>query len=77
MENKMLLNFLNQLEEKKIYYKLNKVRTEAVMVEVAVPGQRWEIEFMEDDTIEIEKYISDGDYYDGREIDVLFKDFSD
>lgn len=77
MENKMLLNFLNQLEEKKIYYKLNKVRTEAVMVEVAVPGQRWEIEFMEDDTIEIEKYISDGDYYDGREIDVLFKEFSD
>lgn len=77
MENKKLLNFLNQLEEKKIYYKLNKVRTEAVMVEVAVPGQRWEIEFMEDDTIEIEKYISDGDYYDGREIDVLFKDFSD
>lgn len=77
MENKMLLNFLNQLEEKKIYYKLNKVRTEAVMVEVAVPGQRWEIEFMEDDTIEIEKFISDGDYYDGREIDVLFKEFSD
>lgn len=77
MENKKLLNFLNQLEERKIYYKLNKVRTEAVMVEVAVPGQRWEIEFMEDDTIEIEKFISDGDYYDGREIDVLFKEFSD
>ena len=28
------------------------------MIEVAVPGQRWEIEFMEDGTIDIEKFIS-------------------
>lgn len=47
------------------------------MVEVAVPGQRWEIEFMEDGTVEIEKFISDGDYYDEQELEVLLRDFAD
>ncbi|WP_240519120.1 hypothetical protein [Bacillus cereus] len=47
------------------------------MVEVAVPGERWEIEFMEDGTVEIEKFIGDGDFYDGKEIEALFAKFSD
>jgi len=46
-------------------------------MEIAVLGQRWEVEFMEDGTVEIEKFISDGDFYDGKEIETLIKDFSD
>ena len=78
-----LLRFLNMLEEKKIYYQLNKVRDEAIMVEIAVPGQHWEVEFMEDGSIEIEKFISPGkifackDINNSKEIDDLFRDFSD
>ena len=74
---KAFINFLNKLEDNSIFYKLNKVRNEAIMVEVAVPGQRWEIEFMEDGTVEVEKFISDGDFYDVKELEILFKDFSD
>jgi hypothetical protein len=74
---KELIHFINKLEESNIFYKLNKVRNEAIMVEIAVPGQRWEVEFMEDGTVEIEKFISDGDFYDVKELDTLFKDFSD
>ncbi len=74
---KEFINFLNKLEESSIFYKLNKVRNESIMVEVAVPGQRWEIEFMEDGTVDIEKFISDGNYYDVKELESLFKDFSD
>jgi hypothetical protein len=74
---KELINFLNTLEEKNIFYRLNKVRNEGILVEVAVPGQRWEIEFMEDGNVEIEKFISDGDFYDVKEIESLLKDFSD
>lgn len=66
---------LIQLESAKICYKLNKVKEEAIMVEVAVPGQRWEIEFMEDVAVEVEKFVSDGDYYDSQEIETLLKDF--
>lgn len=78
MEIKELINFLNKLEEKKIYYKLDKIRDESILVEIAVPGQRWEVEFMNDSSIEIEKFISDdGDLYDEKELEVLFRNFSD
>jgi hypothetical protein len=74
---KDLINFLNKLEDNNIFYKLNKVRNDAIMVEIAVPGQRWEVDFMADGAVEIEKFISDANFYDGQEIDVLFRDFSD
>jgi hypothetical protein len=77
MENRSLNDFLNKLEEVGIFYKLDKVREEAVMVEVVVPGQHWEIEFMDDGSVEIEKFISDGDMYDEKELKTLFRDFSD
>lgn len=35
------------------------------MVEIVVPGQRWVIEFMDDGTVEIEKF------YDEKEWEVL------
>lgn len=69
--------FLNALEEHNIYYRLTKVRKEAIMVEIAVPGQRWEVEYMEDGTVEIEKFISDEMMYDEEELDILFDEFSD
>lgn len=49
-----LITFLNKLEDNNIFYKLSKVRKEAIMVEATIPGQRWEIEFMEDGTVEVE-----------------------
>ena len=73
----MKLNeFSNKLDEKNIFYKLGKVREEAVMVEVAVPDQRWKIEFLDDGTVEIEKFLSDGNIYDEAELDTLIKEFS-
>jgi len=74
---KELIDFLNKLEDKHIYYRLNKIRDESIMVEVAVPGQRWEIEFLEDGTVDIEKFIADGKMYDSIELGVLFDQFSD
>lgn len=76
-EHNNLFSFLNKLEEHNIYYQLNKIRSEAIMVEVVVPGQRWEVEFLGDGTIDVEKFISDKAYYDESEFDVLFKEFTD
>ena len=73
---KDLIFFLDELEERKIYYKLNKVR-DSILVEIAVPGQRWEVEYMADGTIEIEKFISTGEMFNNNEIGVLLRDFSD
>jgi len=71
-----LMNFLNKLEEKKIYYKLNKIR-DSILVEVVVPGERWEIEFMTDNSICIEKFISDGEIFEETELKTLFDKFSE
>ncbi|MFZ3132005.1 MAG: hypothetical protein WA125_13105 [Desulfosporosinus sp.] len=71
-----LIVFLNELENRKIYYRLNKVR-DSIMVEIAVPGQRWEVEFFADGNIEVEKFTSDGNLYNKSELEVLFADFTD
>lgn len=49
-----------ELNAKRIPYQLLIVRDEALMVSVAVPGERWEMEFFEDGHIELEKFSSEG-----------------
>lgn len=70
-----LLDFLDELEKNKIYYRLNRVN-ENILVEIAVPGQRWEVEFGRDDLIQIEKFTSTGVIYDESELSTLFQCFS-
>ncbi len=41
-----LVNFLNQLEQERISYTLAHHRDETIMVNVALPGERWEVEFL-------------------------------
>lgn len=55
-----LLDFLNKLDEVKIAYRLSHFREETVAVELAIPGERWEIEFFADGTVEVERFRSDG-----------------
>jgi hypothetical protein len=54
-----LLRLLHQLEQARIAYRLEHVR-DSIMITAAVPGERWEIEFLEYGEIEIERFISSG-----------------
>ena len=56
-----MLRFLNQLQQAKISYNLAHHRDEALMVIISVPGERWEVEFLDDGSIEAERFISEGD----------------
>jgi len=56
----VLLDLLRTLDADKITYRLSRPRDEAVMVEAAVPGERWEIEVFEDGHIEFERFRSTG-----------------
>ena len=56
-----LLRFLNNLQEAQLSYTLAHHRDEAVMIAVAVPGERWEIEFLDDGSVEVERFISNGE----------------
>ena len=72
-----LLSLLSRLKKEKIHYRLGQCREDAVMVFVAVPGERWEIEYMSDGSVEIEIFRSSGDIKGKAELKKLFKEFSD
>ena len=74
---KKLLAFISRLEECKIAYRLSCIRPEAVMVTANVPGEHWEIEFFEDDSVEIERYKSDGEIFDESALEEFFSKYSD
>ncbi|MEH2172377.1 hypothetical protein [Nostoc sp.] len=62
-----LVTFLNQLEQEKISYTLAHHRDETIMVNVAVAGERWEVEFFEDGSVEVERFVSNGEI-NGEEV---------
>ena len=72
-----LIAFLDKLEDKGISYTLAHNREDALMVLVAVPGERWEIEFRSDGSVEIEKFISTGEIYDAESLSELFARYAD
>jgi len=51
---------LRQLDASQTHYSLTSVREGAVMVHVALPGERWEVEFFADREPEVEVFRSDG-----------------
>lgn len=55
-----LLAFLQRLETARIPYSLRHSRADAVMVEVTVPGERWEIDFLADGDVDVEVFRSAG-----------------
>ena len=76
-QNTRLLSFLNELRAGKIHYRLDQYRDDAIMVEVAVPGERWEIEFLDDGTVEAEVFRSDGAIFDASSLHALLRRHDD
>ena len=72
-----LTAFLQSLERGKIHYTLQNCRDEAIMVLVTVPGERWEVEFLVDGSVEVERFISDGEIYGEDTLGKLFMKYTD
>ncbi len=72
-----ILDLLRRLDTAGIYFELARPRDEALMILVTVPGERWEIEYLEDGTIEIEIFRSDGELKGPEALADLFSRFSD
>ena len=71
-----LLTFLDRLEELKLHYRLSHVR-DSILVEIAIPGERWELEFFDNGEIEMERFVSTGvNPIDDRELDRLIVEYS-
>jgi hypothetical protein len=72
-----LVLFLQNLEQQEIEYTLAHHRDEAIMVTVAVPGERWEVEFLSDGSVEVEKFISNGEITGEKAVSELFARYSE
>ena len=72
-----LTRFLKRLEDNMIFYKLDTVRDDYIMVEVVVPGQRWEVEFSPDGDVVVERFKSFEDVGNEKLLDQLFEEYSD
>ena len=72
-----LLAFLNDLRAGQIHYELRQRRDDAIMVEVAVPGERWEVEFLDDGSVEVEIFRSEGQIHDEAMLKALVSRHSD
>ncbi|MFL6464144.1 MAG: hypothetical protein ACJ73N_07015 [Bryobacteraceae bacterium] len=72
-----LLALLAQLKAANIHYALSDPTEGAIMIEVAVPGERWEIELHEDGQIGVEVFVSRSGVQGAELIEDLFRRFSD
>jgi hypothetical protein len=72
-----LLRLLERLKGAKISHRLADYREGAVSVVVRVPGQYWEIDFLDDGEVEVERFVSNGEIDDESALDELFAKFSD
>lgn len=67
-----LLQFVERLEKARIPFRLSRNRYDAISVEVMAPGERWEVDFSEDGTIDVERFRSDGEIFDESAFKELF-----
>ncbi len=66
-----------RLNAARIHHSITSIRDDAIMIDAAVPGERWEIEVFEDGHVEIERFRSDGEIADETALADLFARFSD
>ena len=66
-----LSGFLADLDSYQLHYTLGHNRERAVMVIVATPAERWEVNFFADSTVEVERFKSMG-FGEEKDLESLF-----
>jgi len=69
-------SLLERLRAAGIHYRLRDDPEGAISVDIAVPGERWEVDLLDDGTVEIEVFKSDGTIHDGAKLAELWQRFS-
>ena len=67
-----IFTFIARLKSAKIAFTLTTVRDDAIMVQIAVPGERWEVEFFANGDIEVERFYGPGAITGKPTIEELF-----
>jgi len=56
-----MLSFLNKLDDMNIPFYLEHNREETIMVSIAAPDERWEVEFYADGDVDVEVFYGEGE----------------
>jgi len=54
------MEIIRALEKAQIHYRVDKHRYDGISIEATVPGERWEIDVLEDGEVDFERFVSDG-----------------
>lgn len=66
------IDFVNRLGEHGIHYRLSHTSPFTIMVEIAIPGERWEVEFFANGDVWVETFITTVDIYGEEKLGELF-----
>jgi len=72
-----LTDLLDRLDAAGIQYTLASVSEGSIVVGIDVPGEHWNVEFMDDGDIEVEIFKGDGQVFDYSVIEDLFETSED
>jgi hypothetical protein len=72
-----LLAFLERLDAAKLHYNVSHHREEAISVEVFVPGEHWEVDFLADGDVDVERFRSNGHIDDESALNELFTTYGE
>ncbi len=72
-----LLDFLQRLEGAGLYFNLQYLREDSVLVTVFAPAARWEIEFFDDGNVDVEVFESSGAVEGDEALERLFAEADD
>ena len=68
-----LLTFLARLDAHNIAYSLARERAEAITVRIRVPGERWDVGFLADGTVDVETFAGVDGVVSGAEAQGLLE----
>ena len=78
MINHVLYEILNKLDESRVHYRLDKQRPRAIMICIAVPGERIEMEVFDNGDIETSRFVGDESVsMEKNEIDIILQRYAD
>ena len=55
-----LMKIIHALEAARIHFTVTRYRRDAISIQATVPDERWEIDVLEDGTVEFERFVSVG-----------------
>jgi len=72
-----LMDLIRELKEAKIHFELSHHRDDGVSILATLPGERWEIDVLDDGEVDFERFKSDGAIQDRTALNEAIHQFAE